>query len=96
MSWMDMPDGSRMELFGSGGGQTVADSLTKAVGADVPLLGQVPLDQRLRECGDVGTPLVLADPESAASKVLTEIAAKLTVRSRGLAGRLLSVSPAGR
>jgi ATP-binding protein involved in chromosome partitioning len=96
MSWMDMPDGSRMELFGSGGGQTVADSLTKAVGSDVPLLGQVPLDPRLRECGDDGTPLVLADPEAAASKVLTEVAAKLTVRSRGLAGRLLSVSPAGR
>jgi ATP-binding protein involved in chromosome partitioning len=96
MSWMDMPDGSRMELFGAGGGQTVADSLTKAVGSDVPLLGQVPLDPRLRECGDNGTPLVLSDPEAAASKVLTEVAAKLTVRSRGLAGRLLSVSPAGR
>jgi ATP-binding protein involved in chromosome partitioning len=96
MSWMDMPDGSRMELFGSGGGQTVADSLTKAVGSEVPLLGQVPLDPRLRECGDAGTPLVLSDPEAPASKVLTQVAAKLTVRSRGLAGRLLSVSPAGR
>jgi ATP-binding protein involved in chromosome partitioning len=96
MSWMDMPDGSRMELFGSGGGQTVADSLTKAVGSEVPLLGQVPLDPRLRECGDNGTPLVLSDPEAPASKVLSQIAAKLTVRSRGLAGRLLSVSPAGR
>ncbi|MFI9386118.1 Mrp/NBP35 family ATP-binding protein [Kutzneria sp. NPDC052558] len=96
MSWMDMPDGSRMELFGSGGGQTVAESLTKAVGADVPLLGQVPLDARLREGGDAGTPLVLSDPETPAAKVLTDVAAKLTVRSRGLAGRLLSVSPAGR
>nr|WP_043719075.1 Mrp/NBP35 family ATP-binding protein [Kutzneria sp. 744] len=96
MSWMDMPDGSRMELFGSGGGKTVADSLTKAVGSDVPLLGQVPLDPRLRECGDAGTPLVLSDPEAPAAKVLTEVAAKLTVRSRGLAGRLLSVTPAGR
>jgi ATP-binding protein involved in chromosome partitioning len=96
MSWMDMPDGSRMELFGAGGGQTVADSLSKAVGADVPLLGQVPLDPKLRECGDAGTPLVLAEPDAPASKVLTEIAGKLTVRSRGLAGRLLSVSPAGR
>ncbi|GAA3439357.1 Mrp/NBP35 family ATP-binding protein [Kutzneria kofuensis] len=96
MSWMDMPDGSRMELFGSGGGKTVADSLTKAVGSEVPLLGQVPLDPRLRECGDAGTPLVLADPEAPASKVLSDVAAKLTVRSRGLAGRLLSVSPAGR
>ena len=96
MSWMDMPDGSRMELFGAGGGKTVAESLTKAVGSDVPLLGQIPLEPRLRECGDVGTPLVLADPEAPAAKVLTDIAAKLTVRSRGLAGRLLSVSPAGR
>ncbi|REH41979.1 ATP-binding protein involved in chromosome partitioning [Kutzneria buriramensis] len=96
MSWMDMPDGSRMELFGSGGGKIVADSLTKAIGSEVPLLGQVPLDQRLRECGDAGTPLVLADPEAPASKVLTEVAGKLTVKSRGLAGRLLSVSPAGR
>ncbi|MEV6610541.1 Mrp/NBP35 family ATP-binding protein [Kutzneria sp. NPDC051319] len=96
MSWMDMPDGSRMELFGAGGGKTVADSLTKAVGSDVPLLGQVPLDPRLRECGDAGTPLVLSDPEAPAAKVLTDVAAKLTVRSRGLAGRLLSVSPAGR
>jgi ATP-binding protein involved in chromosome partitioning len=96
MSWMDMPDGSRMELFGSGGGKTVADSLTKAVGSDVPLLGQIPLDPRLRECGDAGTPLVLSDPEAPAAKVLSEVAAKLTVRSRGLAGRLLSVSPAGR
>jgi ATP-binding protein involved in chromosome partitioning len=96
MSWMDMPDGSRMELFGAGGGATVAESLTKAVGSDVPLLGQIPLDPRLRECGDAGTPLVLADPEAPASKVLTDVAAKLTVRSRGLAGRLLSVSPAGR
>ncbi|WP_442912496.1 Mrp/NBP35 family ATP-binding protein [Kutzneria sp. CA-103260] len=96
MSWMDMPDGSRMELFGAGGGQTVAESLTKAVGSDVPLLGQVPLDARLREGGDAGTPLVLSDPEAPAAKVLTEVAAKLTVRSRGLAGRLLSVSPAGR
>ena len=44
MSWMDMPDGSRMDLFGSGGGQKVADSLAKSVGAHVPLLGQIPID----------------------------------------------------
>ncbi|KAA2264054.1 Mrp/NBP35 family ATP-binding protein [Solihabitans fulvus] len=96
MSWMELPDGSRMEVFGSGGGQAVADSLTRAIGSDVPLLGQVPLDQRLREAGDAGTPLVLAEPEAPASKVLNQVAAKLTTRSRGLAGRLLSVSPAGR
>ncbi|WP_199441403.1 Mrp/NBP35 family ATP-binding protein [Umezawaea beigongshangensis] len=96
MSWLEMPDGTRMEVFGSGGGQAVADSLTRAVGSDVPLLGQVPLDPRLREQGDSGTPIVLADPEAPAAKVLTDVAAKLSVRSRGLAGRLLNVSPAGR
>jgi ATP-binding protein involved in chromosome partitioning len=96
MSWLEMPDGTRMDIFGTGGGQAVADSLTKAVGADVPLLGQVPLDPRLREQGDEGTPIVLAHPDSAAAQVLNDVAKKLSVRSRGLAGRLLNVTPAGR
>ncbi|WP_177320712.1 Mrp/NBP35 family ATP-binding protein [Lentzea waywayandensis] len=96
MSWLEMPDGSRMEVFGTGGGAAVAESLTKAIGSDVPLLGQVPLDPRLRENGDSGTPIVQAVPDSAAAQVLTGIATKLSVRSRGLAGRLLNVSPAGR
>ena len=52
----EQPDGSRLELFGSGGGQRVADNLPRLTGGDVPLLGQVPLDVRLREAGDGGTP----------------------------------------
>ncbi len=96
MSWLEMPDGTRMDVFGTGGGQTVADSLTTAVGSEVPLLGQVPLDPRLREGGDAGTPLVKSQPDAPAAKVLHEIAGKLSVRARGLAGRMLSVSPAGR
>jgi ATP-binding protein involved in chromosome partitioning len=96
MSWLEMPDGSRMDVFGSGGGQAVADSLTKAIGATVPLLGQVPLDPRLREAGDAGDPIVAALPDTPAATVLREVAEKLSTRSRGLAGRLLSVSPAGR
>jgi ATP-binding protein involved in chromosome partitioning len=95
MSWLEMPDGSRMDIFGTGGGQIVADSLTKSIGATVPLLGQVPLDTRVREAGDAGDPIVTAAPEAPAAKVLTEIAGRLSTRSRGLAGRLLSVSPAG-
>jgi ATP-binding protein involved in chromosome partitioning len=93
MSWMEMPDGSRMEVFGSGGGQTVADSLTKALGAPVKLLGQIPLEPRLRECGDSGTPIVRAQPESPAAQALQGIADTLTVRSRGLAGMSLNISP---
>ncbi|MFY9805792.1 MAG: Mrp/NBP35 family ATP-binding protein [Pseudonocardiaceae bacterium] len=96
MSWLEMPDCSRSYLFGSGGGQVVADSLTRSLGSDVPLLGQVPLDPRLRETGDAGTPLVLTDPTAPAAVVLREIADRLATRSRGLAGRLLSVSPTSR
>jgi ATP-binding protein involved in chromosome partitioning len=93
MSWMELPDGSRMEVFGSGGGQSVADSLTKTLGAPVPLLGQIPLETRLRECGDSGTPIVLADPESASAKALQAVSDKLTTRARGLAGMSLNISP---
>ncbi|MGH3449180.1 MAG: Mrp/NBP35 family ATP-binding protein [Haloechinothrix sp.] len=93
MSWLETPDGSRMEIFGSGGGQRVADSLSKSVGSKVPLLGQVPLDARVREQGDDGTPIVLAEPDAPASKVLLEAASQLSVRARGLAGMMLNVSP---
>ena len=96
MSWLQMPDGSRSYLFGAGGGKVVAEALTRSLGSEVPLLGQVPLDPRLRETGDAGTPLVLADPASPAAVVLRGIAERLATRSRGLAGRLLSVSPSSR
>ena len=96
MSWLELPDGSRQEIFGSGGGKVVAESLTRAVGAEVPLLGQIPLDTNLRECSDQGTPVVLRDPESPAAVSLRAIARGLSTRSRGLAGRSLGLSPVGR
>ncbi len=96
MSWLTLPDGSRMELFGSGGGQVVADSLSRALGASVPLLGQVPMDVRLREGGDSGRPLVLDEPGSEAAKALLSISDALSGKPRGLAGRSLGLSPAGR
>lgn len=95
MSWMEAPDGTRMEPFGSGGGQQVADSLTRSIGADVPLLGQVPLDPQLREQGDDGTPLVLSQPDATASGVLRGAAESLSTRARGLSGMMLNVTPAG-
>ncbi len=95
MSWMPCPHcDERVEVFGSGGGQTVADALTRVTGANVPLLGQIPIDLRLREGGDGGVPVVLSDPQAPASAVLGQIAEKLTVRSRGLVGMSLSVSKA--
>jgi ATP-binding protein involved in chromosome partitioning len=96
MSWLELPDGSRQEIFGSGGGQAVSDSLTRAVGAPVPLLGQIPLDTRLREGGDSGVPVVLGDPDSAAAVALRAVARGLSMRARGLAGRSLGLTPAGR
>jgi len=96
MSWMELPDGSRMDVFGSGGGQTVADSLTRLLGTKVPLLGQIPLEPRVRESGDAGTPVVLVAPDSPAAAALRGVAEKIAVRSRGLAGMSLGLSPVRR
>ena len=96
MSWLELPDGSRMDLFGTGGGQAVADSLSRSVGAKVPLLGQIPLDVRVREGGDDGTPVVLSDPDGPAAVALRGVARTLARRARGLAGRPLGLSPVAR
>lgn len=93
MSFLEMPDGGRMELFGSGGGLVLAERLSAAVGTDVPLLGQIPLDIRLREGGDTGRPVVLTAPETAAAQALQSIAGKLNARPRGLAGMSLGIQP---
>jgi ATP-binding protein involved in chromosome partitioning len=97
MSWLPCPHcGEKVEVFGSGGGQTVAEALTRATGAHVPLLGQVPIDMRLREGGDAGEPLVIAEPAAPAAEVLRAVADRLTTRSRGLVGMSLAVTPAAR
>ncbi|WP_313822636.1 Mrp/NBP35 family ATP-binding protein [Citricoccus sp.] len=93
MAAMTLPDGTVLDLFGSGGGQTVADRLTGSLGHEVPLLGSVPLDPLLREDGDGGTPVVLEHPDSAAGTELRRIAGALAVRPRGLAGLKLPVTP---
>ena len=96
MSWMELPDGSRVEVFGSGGGQRVADSLTRSIGAEIPLLGQIPLDPIVREAGDDGLPIVLSSPDSPAASALWAVAERLANRARGLAGRSLGVTPVRR
>lgn len=93
MSWLTLPDGSRMEPFGSGGGAAVAGSLSTALGAEVPLLGQIPLEPALRECGDAGQPYVLTAPQAPAAVALRSVADRLAKRSRGLAGMSLSITP---
>jgi ATP-binding protein involved in chromosome partitioning len=96
MSWLQMPDGSRMELFGSGGGQAVADSLAASTGTRVPLLGQVPIDQHVREGGDEGVPVVLSDPDSPAAQAYRSVADALAERQQSLVGRALGLSAAPR
>ncbi len=93
MSWLPMPDGSRLELFGSGGGEAVAARLSRESGSPVPLLAQVPMDVAVREGGDAGTPVVLSAPDSPAAVAMSELARRLGRRSRGLAGRPLGVVP---
>src|SRR5690349_24797386 len=85
--------GEQTEVFGSGGGATVAAALSRLGGTQVPLLGQVPLDVRLREGGDAGMPLVLSDPDSPAALALRKIADEIGARGRGLAGRNLGLTP---
>ncbi|WP_329018797.1 Mrp/NBP35 family ATP-binding protein [Micromonospora rifamycinica] len=96
MSWLELPDGSRMEVFGSGGGAAVAESLSRTIGAQVPLLGQIPMDSRVREGGDAGTPIVLAAPDAPAAKALHQVADRLAVRRESLLGKPLGLKPAGR
>ncbi|HMH94511.1 MAG TPA: Mrp/NBP35 family ATP-binding protein [Streptosporangiaceae bacterium] len=94
MSYLPCPHcGERVEVFGAGGGQAVADTLTRLSGAPVPLLGEIPIDTRLREAGDSGDPVVVAAPDSPAAQELRKIAEQLAGRSRSLVGRQLGLSP---
>ena len=101
MSYLPCPhcspaDDHRLEIFGAGGGERVARTLSERFGYDVPVLGQVPLDTSLREGGDAGKPIVESDPTAPAARVLADVAARLSGRSRGLAGMQLGLTPANR
>jgi ATP-binding protein involved in chromosome partitioning len=86
----------RIDVFGAGGGAGVAATLSARFGYDVPVLGEVPLDIRLREGGDSGQPIVLTDPDAPAAAALISMASTLTSGGRGLVGIQLGLSPAGR
>ncbi len=94
MAWLPCPHcGEQIEVFGSGGGRSVAAALSRLTGADVPLLGTIPIDLRLRAAGDEGLPLVLADPQAPAAAELIRIAQQIGGRSRSLVGRQLGLTP---
>ncbi|WP_237280341.1 Mrp/NBP35 family ATP-binding protein [Subtercola vilae] len=93
MAGLSQPDGSVLELFGSGGGAEVVRRLSAGQDAPVPLLASIPLSVALRAGGDVGAPIVLTDPLDPASVAILRVAAQLAARPRGLSGLKLPVTP---
>jgi ATP-binding protein involved in chromosome partitioning len=90
MSGLPQPDGTVLELFGSGGGADVAARLSTP-DQPVTVLGRVPLSIALREGGDLGQPVVLEHPDDLAGVEIAAIAEQLAQRGRGLAGRKLGL-----
>jgi ATP-binding protein involved in chromosome partitioning len=86
----------QIDVFGTGGGERVARTLSERFGYDVPVLGRVPLDPSVREGGDAGKPIVEADPTAPAATVLSAVAERLSGRGRGLAGMQLGLTPTSR
>ena len=81
MSYLDLPDGTRMDIFGTGGGEQLAQA------TQVPFLGKVPIDQNVRIGGDSGKPIVVSHPDSAVAKafisVAEAVAARISVEAMG-------------
>jgi ATP-binding protein involved in chromosome partitioning len=92
MSGLPQPDGSVLELFGSGGGQLVAARLSEGANAPVPVLASIPLSVPLRVGGDAGVPIVLSEPDDPAAVGIVAVADQLAARGRDLAGRRLGFS----
>jgi len=74
MSYLELPDGTRMDIFGSGGGEELARA------TETTFLGSIPIDQNVRIGGDTGKPIVVSYPESPVAKALTEIAQKVAAK----------------
>ena len=92
MAWLEQSDGTRLDLFGAGGGALVASRLAKLSGAEVPVLGQVPISMALREGSDAGSPVVLEHPQDLAAQSILSIAEKIAADQLGLSGRRLKLS----
>jgi len=75
MSFLELPDGQKMDIFGSGGGKSLADE------ADIDYLGGIPIDPEIRIGGDEGKPIIISNPDSDAAKILKEIAKVVSLSS---------------
>jgi ATP-binding protein involved in chromosome partitioning len=93
MSYLELPDGTRMDIFGSGGGEKLAQE------AGVPFIGGVPIDPSIRTGGDNGIPMVVSNPTSVAAKALTaiaeDIAAKISVSAFQSAEKAVPIKMVG-
>jgi len=74
MSYLELPDGTRMDVFGSGGGEALAKA------ADVPFIGAIPMDPAVRVGGDAGKPVVITNPDSVVAKALRAVAENVAAR----------------
>jgi ATP-binding protein involved in chromosome partitioning len=74
MSWFTGDDGKRYQIFGEGGGATLAEEL------GVPLLGQIPLVSAIRSSADDGTPIMVAEPDSEAAQAFVRLADEIENR----------------
>ncbi|WP_258566636.1 Mrp/NBP35 family ATP-binding protein [Leucobacter luti] len=92
MAGLTQPDGTVIEVFGSGGGSLVAQRLSDEEHGTVPLLGSVPLSPAFRERGDAGDPAVLSHPTDPAAAEVIRVAAEVAALGRGLAGRSLGIA----
>ncbi len=71
MSYLELEDGSRVDVFGTGGGQTLAEE------TDAPFLGAIPMDPAVRQAGDTGVPVVVSHPDSDVAEALVAAAKKI-------------------
>jgi len=91
-AYEDSFTGAKIALFGEGGGAETSRRLSTLVGAEVPLVAQIPFDQELREGGDEGAPIVWRNPDSSAAQGFFSVVDKLAPRKKSLLGVRLGVS----
>jgi ATP-binding protein involved in chromosome partitioning len=93
MSYLDLPDGTRMDIFGTGGGERLAHD------TNTPFLGSIPIDSNVRTGGDGGLPVVFSQPDSAVAKALKDvaegIAAKVSIAALNNPNNLISIEMIG-
>ena len=75
MSYLETPGGEEMDIFGSGGGEKLAEE------TGVPFLGTIPIDPRVRKGGDIGVPVVVSDPDAPVSQTLKHVTEQIAAQA---------------